>query len=141
MTSLEHTTELQIKQLCAEGYQHYDRGDFKAALRLFYQAWLQLPKPQSQWPQAGWILTALGDTYFRLGQFREGKEALLSARHCQNIDNNPFVSLRLGQCLLELGEQGKARKALTDAYTHGGSSLFNQEANKYRDVIADRVNS
>jgi len=36
--------------------------DFKSALRLFYQAWLKVPKLQMQWDEAGWMLTAIGDT-------------------------------------------------------------------------------
>ena len=139
MSNLDQTTESHLKHLCANGYRLYDQRDYKEALRIFYQAWLLLPKPQSQWYEAGWVLTAIGDTYYRLGQYEQGKEALLSAQHCQNIDDNPFVNLRLGQCLFELGEHGAARRALNRAYTLGGSELFQPEDKKYREMIDDLV--
>lgn len=137
--TLDNATERQIKQLCAEGYQHYDEQDFKSALRLFYQAWLKVPKPQMQWDQAGWVLTAIGDTYFRLAQYNQGREALLSALHCKGIDNNPFVHMRLGQCLLELGDIGSARRELLEAYKGAGRDIFLKQAAKYLSAIEDLV--
>lgn len=135
MPSLDNATEQEIKQFCVEGYQNYDNKNYKTALRLFYQAWLLIPKPQSSLDQAGWILTAIGDTYFRLEQYQQGKEALSSALHCVGIDDNPFVHLRLGQCLYELGDHGSARQELNHAYSAGGEKLFLDESPKYLSAI------
>lgn len=131
MSELDQATREKIKQFCAEGYGLYDAGDFRQALRRFYQAWMLLPKPQTEHEAGGWVLTAIGDTYFRSGQYQQGKEALASALHCDGMIDNPFIHLRLGQCLLELGFKGQACTHLALAYERGGRKLFQKEAPRY----------
>jgi tetratricopeptide (TPR) repeat protein len=126
----------QIRQQCADGYALYDAGAFKDALRLFYQAWLLLPKPQTDHEAAGWVLTAIGDTYFRLQQYEQGREALASALHCPNTDNSAFVHLRLGQCLWELEQTDAAKNSLLQAYKIAQMNVFSTEDNKYYLAIA-----
>lgn len=126
----------KIRRLCATGYVRYDAGDYKAALRLFYQAWLQLPKPQMQTEAAGWVLTAIGDAYFRSAQYQLAKEALHSALHCPNMHKAPFIYLRLGQCQWELELYDNARRALLDAYHLAGTAIFADEDRKYYFAIA-----
>ena len=130
-TSLDNDTHLQVRALCAQGYGCYDTGDFKQALRHFYQAWMLLPKPQTDFVESGWVLTAIGDSYFCSAQYEQAKEALASALHCEGMIDNPFIHLRLGQCLLELGQQGPACTHLGLAFERGGRKLFDKEAPKY----------
>ncbi len=136
--SLAPTLTQAIKELCGQGYDDYDQRQFESALRLFYQAWLKLPKPQNNWREAGWVLTAIGDCYFRLHKYRQGCEALKSAIHCPDIQGNPFVHLRLGQCHFELGELVCARKHLKLAYDADTSS-FDKESPKYLAAIAELI--
>lgn len=131
MGQLDKQQKTDIKTLCAEGYALYDAGDMRLALRKFYQAWLIFPKPQTDFPEAGWVLTAMGDTYFRNAKFEEGKEALISALHCDGMIDNPFIHLRLGQCFLEIGNNTKASTHLGIAYERGGRKIFEKEAPKY----------
>lgn len=128
-----------IRQLCAEGYQCYDGGDYKAALRLFYQAWLLLPKPQTEWVEAGWVLTAIGDAYFRSAQYQPGAEALQSALCCSEMSAVPFIHLRLGQCLWELEQGGQAQGPLLRAYQIAGADIFAAEDRKYYFAIAELI--
>lgn len=128
----------QVRRLCADGYRLYDSGEYRLALRSFYQAWLLIPKPQSQYTEAGWVLTAIGDTYFRLNQHEQGAESLTSALYCPEAEQSPFVQLRLGQCLLELGRTPEARKYLLHAHTHN-ATLFDSEAPRYRQAIVDLI--
>jgi tetratricopeptide (TPR) repeat protein len=115
----------------------YDAQDYSAALRVFYQAWLLIPKPQTDYAEAGWVLTAIGDSYYRLEQFEPGTEALHSALCCPLADKSPFVHLRLGQCLYGLQRLAEARQCLFRAYQGGGSSLLTAEPARYRELIAD----
>lgn len=128
-----------IRQFCARGYQLYDTGDYQGALRLFYQGWLAVPKPQTDWTEAGWVLTAIGDCYFRLGRYRQGCEALTSALCCPGMHRAPFAYLRLGQCLCELDETTKARHALYQAYQLASLDIFQGENEKYHQIISDLV--
>lgn len=139
MHKLSKDTTEQIKSLCADAYQAYDEGDYRKALRLFYQGWLMLPKPQINYREAGWLLVGIGDSYYRLKQYTPGCEALRSANHCPEAMDNPFIHLRLGQCLYRIGEKPSARNHLQKAYRLGGLQLFQQEEDCYLDCISDLV--
>lgn len=127
----------QVRQLCADGYRLYDTAEFRLALRAFYQAWLIIPKPQTEHVEAGWVLTAIGDAYFRLRQFAQGYESLQSALCCPKADEPPFIHLRLGQCLWELSREAEARKFLYHAYKAAGDQIFDNEDARYLRAIRD----
>ena len=136
-TALPAILTEQIRELCRLGYSAYDAGDFKLAIRRFFEAWTRLPKPQTQWVESGWVLTALGDAYFAKGNYDNGREALQSAVHCPQTGNNPFVHLRLGQCLFETGDVEGARRAFQEVLHHGGGALLEAEHAKYRGCLND----
>jgi len=131
----------KIRQLCAQGYEDYDNERYDEALRTFYQAWLALPKPQRDWAEAGWVLTAIGDSYFRLGRYQPAVQALQSALCCPGADAAPFPHLRLGQCFWEQGQSEAARSSLFRAYEIAQMDIFEGEHEKYRDAIADLLPS
>jgi len=135
-TRLDLHIQTQIKSLCFEGYQHYDEGNFAKALRTFYQAWIQLPKPQTHYKEAGWVLTALGDCYFRLKQYAQAEEALLSALSCPGTQSSHFVHMRNGQTLFELGREDAAAEALQLAARLGGEDILAKEHVKYRMLLS-----
>lgn len=130
-TTLNTDTHDKIREICELGYQYFDDGDTKKAIRQFYSAWALLPKPQTDWEQAGWILTALGDVYFSTGNFISGREALNSALHCPKATGNPLIHFRLGQCEFELGAIDNAQQQFKLAKQNGGSHLFTEENAKY----------
>ena len=120
-----------VKDFCEQGYLLFDQGDYSAAIRQFYSAWTQLPKPQTRWQEAGWVLTALGDAYFAKGDFDNGNHALRSALHCPKAAGNPVIHLRLGQCLFEMNDRDGAREQFQLVRDNGGDALFNNEDPKY----------
>jgi tetratricopeptide (TPR) repeat protein len=124
---LDETLDKRVRQLCAEGYRIYDSGDYEHALRRFYQAWTLIPKPQTQFEASGWVLTAIGDSYFAKRNFNAGIEALRSALFCPKTVGNPFVHLRLGQCYLEQQQTDDADRHLARALYRGGEDLFAKE--------------
>ncbi|HQQ63832.1 MAG TPA: hypothetical protein PLF22_09690 [Pseudomonadales bacterium] len=136
MSELAEQTLKEVRAFCVEGYALYDRTYYRLALRKFYQAWTLIPKPQTDYKESGWVLTAIGDCYFCSEQYEQGKEALSSALHCPDMIDNPFVHLRLGQCLFELGIKNTACTHLGIAYDRGGRKMFEHEAPKY--LIAAR---
>lgn len=132
MQKLSSSTHQQFRELCAQAYEQYDATDYQAALRLFYRAWTLIPKPQMDYEESGWVLSAIGDAYFKQGQYKQGKEALVSAMHCANMRENPFVHLRLGQCQYHEGDEATATKHLHYAWQRGGEKLFASEAPLYK---------
>ncbi|MDO3384984.1 hypothetical protein QWI17_03920 [Gilvimarinus sp. SDUM040013] len=128
----------QIRRYCSDGYRLYDNAELRLALRSFYQAWLSIPKPQTEHEEAGWVLTAIGDTYFKLRQYDQAIESLMSAMHCPEGDKSPFLYLRLGQCMWDTKREAEARKYLYKAYRMAqGAVLFEQEEKRYIEAIAD----
>lgn len=121
----------KIRKLCQHGYQLFDDGDSKTALRRFYLAWTMLPKPQTQWEEAGWVLTALGDVYFSQKNFEQGIESLNSALHCPKAFGNPSIHLRLAKCLFEADRATEAQQQFQLVIEHGGENELTQEDPKY----------
>lgn len=136
-TRLEPELTEQIRDLCQQGYLLYDQQDYNSAIRRFFSAWTLLPKPQSQWREAGWILTALGDAYFAKGNYESGREALTSALHCPDTQHNPIIHLRLGQCLYELKDLSGAAHHFSVVLSQGGEELFGKENPKYLALLAN----
>ncbi|WP_019529102.1 tetratricopeptide repeat protein [Dasania marina] len=134
-STLDKTLAEQLRSFCLQGYELYDQADYKLAVRHFYKAWALLPKPQTQWLEAGWVLTALGDSYFKLGNYHSGIEALKSALHCPDTDNNPFIHMRLGQCYYKNHQRGMAAISLQTAFKIGGEKLFYKEDACYSDLL------
>jgi len=134
--NLNNTIQQKVKSLCYRGYGFYDHDEYDRALRSFYQAWLLLPKPQHKWREAGWVLTAIGDAYFKNHQYIQAREALLSALKCPYAKESPIVLLRLGQSYVELNDFPTASHFLQSAHGLGGDRLFANEEQKYYDALA-----
>lgn len=127
----------RIKDLCTQGYQFYDQEAYEQAVRTFYQAWVLLPKPQTQYRAAGWVLTALADAYFKLRKWPQALEAANSALFCPDAHKNLFCKMRKGQTLFEMGDKAAARVALFEVYENGGQALLAAEPATYLQAIVD----
>jgi hypothetical protein len=58
--------------------------------------------------------------------------------HGPDAIGNPFLHLRLGQCLYELGDLDRAADELTRAYLGGGADLFDG-ADQYLAFLKTRL--
>jgi hypothetical protein len=76
------------------------------AIARFEAAWERLPEPRTDHPDAPYVLAAVGDAHFLRGDFAAGRDAFMTALRCAHGEpiGNPFLRLRLGQCMFELGE-------------------------------------
>lgn len=123
---------------CELGNAAVEEGDFDAALLHFEKALALIPKPKTDWDVATWVYTAIGDTYFIIGNFNEAADALYDAYNCPDGHSNPFVLLRLGQALFELGQMEKAEEYLMRAYMLEGNEIFKDEDQKYLDYLGEK---
>ena len=83
-----------------------------------------------------WLLTAIGDMHFQMARFPEGRAALMEVMKLfDDARGNPFVQLRLGQCMLELGEEKEAANWLAGAFLSEGRQLFEGDNPKYLEFI------
>jgi len=120
-----------VDGLCRKGDHFAGMEQYDDAIEKYGAAWDLLPTPRNQWPAATWILMSAGDAHFRLKEFGEAADLLVDALDYPDGDANPFLYLRLGQCLLEVGQLDDASNALEEAFRRGGEELFADEDPKY----------
>lgn len=128
-----------IKSLCDEGDVLAGEGDFSAAIRKYWEAWDLLPEPQTEWEAATWILAAIANANFLLGDYVACKENLATAMNCPGAVGNAFLHLRLGQCHFQLIELDQAADELMRAYMAGGKEIFSEDDPRYFEFLTTRA--
>jgi tetratricopeptide (TPR) repeat protein len=120
-----------VKRLSREGDEFAKAGDYAQALAHYQRAWDQLPQPRGDWLAATWLLAAIGDAHFLGGDFIQALKAFTDAVQGPQGLGNPFLHLRRGECLFELGEKADAADELMRAYMGGGHEIFDTEKPEY----------
>lgn len=110
-------------RLFAQGEEWADADDAEAAINCFREAWRILPEPRESNPSAVRILAAIADESFFLGHWAGCRDAVQQAFRCGADVANPFLRLRLGQALFELGEVDAAEQWFVPAFLSEGPSL------------------
>lgn len=139
MDALPKELNEMVDGLCRKGDHFATMEQYYDAIEKYGQAWDLLPEPRNQWPAATWILMSAGDAHFRLKEFDEAADLLIDALDYPDGDSNPFLFLRAGQCLLELGQLDDAANALEQAFRLGGEELFADEDPKYIGFIKTQL--
>ena len=141
MAELPRELHERIKRLCAEGDDLLDQGRCEDALARYGSAWELLPEPRTDWSAGEWIMAAVGDAEFQRGDFAASRQALMTALKCGGSPDNPFLRLRLGQCLFELGDRQEAANWLAGAYLLEGQELFAHDDPKYLEFVKAHLQS
>ncbi|MFC4160336.1 tetratricopeptide repeat protein [Chitinimonas lacunae] len=128
-----------IEALCEQGDKLFEQGNYGAALQKYQEAETLLPSDRERWEATTWVMAALGDARFFLGDIEGAAEAFATAQRCPNGLGNAFIHLRLGQCELELMRPERALEQLAEAYRQGGIEIFEDEEDKYLDFLKTRV--
>jgi tetratricopeptide (TPR) repeat protein len=136
---MHNETYKQIKLLCTEGDELADQEDYPAALKKFWDAFDLIPEPKTDWEAATWVLAAIGDVNFLNKDYQAGVDNLHTAMHCPNAIGNPFIHLRLGQCLFELQLLEQAANEFTRAYAIDGENIFKGDDPKYFQFLKTRI--
>lgn len=126
----DHTYD-KITQLSEEGNKLFHSEQFDVALMKFNEALELVPEPKTDWEAATWLYIAIGDTYFLKEDYVKALDSLYDAYNCLDATDNPFINLRLGQCLYELGQFEKAEDFLMRAYMLDGLDIFQGDGEKY----------
>jgi hypothetical protein len=69
--------------------------------------------------------------------FVRAKEAFFDALNCPDGTANPFVLIRLGEVLFELGDMEGAKEYLLRAFMMEGSEIFEAEDPKYLEFLQE----
>lgn len=139
MSKLPSDLQQMIDSLCRKGDQFAQIDQLDDALDQYEAAWELLPNPKDQWPAATWILMAVGDTCFEKRDFLAACRTLQESLKFPDGESHPFILLRLGQSLFELGDFDAAAEALVAAYQQHGLELFADEDPKYLDFLRTQL--
>ena len=123
----------KITDYCAKGDKLADKQEFNAAIEEYKKAKQLIPAPQSDWDATVWVDTAIGDAYFFLADFTQSADSFQAAYN--NEPTNPFILMRLGQSLFELGDLNRSLEYLLRAYMLEGEEIFEHDHPKYLDFL------
>src|SRR5262245_21614503 len=98
----------EAERLLAEGDDLANKELDEDAFAKFRAAWAALPEPKDEQEPAIRILAAIADCQFHLGRWDECRASVQHALRCGADVANPFLRLRLGQALYELGDAREA---------------------------------
>ncbi len=139
MTELPPSLHESIQKLSEKGDLLAERGRHQEAIAEYRRAWDLVPEPKTDWEAATWILAAIGDAAYHAGDLHEARDALQSAMRCPDGLGNPFLHLRLGQALFDLGEADRAADELMRAYMGAGEDIFADEDGRYLAFLGTRA--
>ena len=131
MTELPDDIYEGVKQLCATGDAAAERERYRDAISWYARALELLPPPITRWNAATWIYTAIADAYFLAGDSPAALDALDKAMESPGSLGNPFLHLRRGQALFDVGRREEAANELARAYMAEDGDIFDNEDPKY----------
>lgn len=129
----------QIKTYCRQGDILADAKSYEPAIAEYNKAWELIPEPKNDWSASTWVLAAIGDAAFLGGYLTSAREALQYAMTCPDAVGNPFLHLRLGEVLHDLGHFDDAADELMRAYMAEGDEIFASESPRYLQFLATRA--
>ncbi len=129
----------KILKFCASGDDFAGRREYTAAIDEYNKAWSLIPEPKDHWHASTWVLAALIDAYFLAGRNDYALDALQYVMTCPDAIGNPFLHLRFGEVLFELGEKDAAANELIRAYAIEGEQIFAAEDPKYFEFLKTKA--
>ena len=127
---------IKITDLSEQGNDYLEGGEFDNAILAFETALELLPEPQTQWEAYTWLKASIGDGYFHSKRFADCSDAEFDALNGPDAMENPFIHLRLGQSLFELGQTERAESELLQAYMLAGEVIFSEDDPKYKTFLS-----
>lgn len=116
-----------------------EQNDWRGAVAQWRQALALLPEPKSQWEAWTWLNASIGDANRQGLALEDAKAALLDALGGPEGNENPFILLRLGQTLVDLGDTNCGVEYLLRAYMLDGNEVFASDGAHYLQMLRDRA--
>jgi tetratricopeptide (TPR) repeat protein len=131
----------QIVNLIEEGDELLGDGDVNEAIEKYSKGLTLLPDPKNEWEASTYIYTALGDCYFIQKKYRDALTVFESAYNSPDGDENPYICLMIGESYFELNDKEKAKEFLLKALELEGEEIFDDEDEKYFELIKGSIQS
>jgi tetratricopeptide (TPR) repeat protein len=141
MSEINENDYFKILELCQIGDNYAEQKKYNEAIEKYNEALDLIPDPFDIYKASTWILTAIGDAYFLMDDYKNACLNLQDAMYCPDAIGNPFIHLRLGQVQFELENLNKAKDELTRAYMSGGEEIFKYENSKYLEFLKTFLNN
>lgn len=129
----------EAERLLDEGEALLDGGEYAEALPQLQAAWGMLPEPKTEHELAVRLMAAVGDCYFHMREWGVCHEAMQHVLRCGAALDNPFIRLRLGQSLYELGNEREAANWLVPVYLAEGRAPFQGDDPKYLEFFREKL--
>ena len=133
--NLDPHLHTRIRRFCEIGDTFAAEGKYPQAIEAYQYAWNLLPAPKTRWEAATWLLAAIGDAWFLHGDYARACAKFREVLPCPGAATNPFIRLRFGQTLFELGDTAAAAEELQLARQLAGDGIFADEDPKYLAAI------
>lgn len=121
----------ELDALALAGNAFADQGDYGGAITLFRRGFDLIPLPREGRSASLWFAVAIGDMQWHCKDYRASLDTWRDALILYGGFGNPFVHLRRGQALLELGDEAEASNELLRALLIGGEDVFAREELDY----------
>jgi tetratricopeptide (TPR) repeat protein len=136
---LQGTLANKIDDLAERGNVLLDsHRDWRGAIAAWEEALDLLPEPKSQWEAWTWLNASIGDAARSGGDLNQARTALFDAVSGPDGQSNPFVLLRLGQTLVDLGDADRGVDYLLRAYMIDGENVFKSDGTFYLNLLRQR---
>ena len=130
--TLSEDIQNALEELCDQGNEAMDEGEFQEAVSFFTQALEILPEPTDEWEPYGWLQAALGDAYYGMRDYTTALDFFHKAYAFAGPEEvNAFVLLRLGQANRRLGDAKNAVEYLLRAYMLEGEDIFEESEDDF----------
>ncbi len=137
--SMDDKTYNIIQKLCEQGDDLTDLEQYEDAIEKYTQALNLIPEPKYYYEASTWVYTAIGDALFYLENYNQALNMFQEALKCPKGIGNPFVLVRIGECFFETDSLDNAKNYLLQAYMVEGEEIFENEDEKYFEVIRDLI--
>lgn len=117
----------KVEELSDLGNDYIESEDYDNAIEKFNQAIELLPKPKDQWEAYAWLLASMGDAFYLKNEFQKALDLFMGSYSSEDMLDNPFVLLRIGQCFFNLEQYDSATEFLLRAYMVEGEDIFKED--------------
>ena len=139
MKDLEPELKEKVVPLCQKGIEQAEIERYEASNRTFSKVYVLLPEPKPEWKAYTWLIASMADNHYELKEHQKAMDYFNEAVQLDEAyQSNAFVKMRIGQCLLELGNSSEAEVKLKSALEMGGEEIFEDEYVKYK-KLAQKV--
>jgi tetratricopeptide (TPR) repeat protein len=140
-TPISEELQAELDQVAAEGNALAEQGKYSEAASVFRSGFDMITPPREGRSTSLLFIVAIGDMQWLGKDYQASLETWRDAILLYGGFGNPFVHLRRGQALFELGNKAEASNELLRALLLGGEDVFAREELDYWVFITSQADA